>query len=113
MHPALALLVARFPRGMATLWTACALGLVHLLRPAFDLGRGLLFERRISARGLVVYGASAAAVGAGLWVMIVGIPIDDETGRPPDWWYLGLGCFAVAGFGLRAHLASGMTALFP
>ncbi len=58
---------------------------------------------------LVLYVGAAAG---GLWMMITSIPIEDKTGRPPDWWFLGLGVSVVLGVALREQLAGLMILLF-
>lgn len=115
MPEGLARFIARSPRG------AAALGLLLFLA-IFESSAVRDHHRRLEAlaagqtRVLVtndtyflLYGG---AVGLALWVLLASIPIEDKTGRPPDWWYLGVIACVIAGATQRDQLKTLLITLF-
>jgi hypothetical protein len=115
MNPALARLLSRYPRGMGALlgllcsWAfeSSAVGDHWARLAALASGATKVLVTKIAYLQIFVAGAAL-----GLWMLIAGIPIDDETGRPPDWWYLGLAFFVIAAIALREQLGALMVLLF-
>ncbi len=108
-------LVARFPRlsgaFLASIGLFCLQTSVvddrQAVRVALAAGKSQVYVTKPGY--LVLY---AAFAGVGLWMLVAGMPTDDETGQPKGWWYLGIAVSALVAIGLREPLATWLVQLF-